>query len=180
MNAVRSRLVSTVALVFLGSLASGCGRSDPSAVDTGAGITSASVPETRPVLLSEESSRGSLPDSTTDEQDEMAMRVLRADPELSTKLADGSATVSSITGWSDHVGRPFGVVAAVSFLTPVALTGTYFTTPGLGEDADPEEHIGEDGKMKRVPLPEALAQSVGSMRVGIEAETESIYLVWVY
>jgi hypothetical protein len=34
--------------------------------------------------------------------------------------------------------------------------------------------------MKRVPLPESLAQNVGTMMVGIEEETESIYLVWVH
>jgi hypothetical protein len=47
--------------------------------------------------------------------------------------------VSSISGFSDHLGRPFGVVVTISFSTPTELTGTYFTTPGLGEDADPSE-----------------------------------------
>jgi hypothetical protein len=180
MTAVRSRRISTVVLFTLGGFAVSCGQSDPAAVDTSADMDRAPVPETRVVGVPDESSRGSLPDSTTDAQDEMAMRVLRADPELSAKLSDGTATVSSISGFSDHLGRPFGVVARLSFSTPTELTGTYFTTPGLGEDADPSEGIGEDGKMKRVPLPESLAQNVGTMMVGIEEETESIYLVWVH
>jgi len=165
-----------VAAMFFTVVPFGCG-SDPAAVDAGAGgNTATSVVGTVSPMTG--GTPGSLPDSTTDEQDEMAMRVLRADPQLGAKLADGSASVTSIRGWSSIDGRPFGVVAVVSFTAPTVLTGSYYTSAPVRENATSSGWTSEDGKPSRVPLPETYKQNVWSMNVGIEAETESVYLVW--